>query len=971
MQTAKNLNEKENNVTENKADTSAATDAPIEHDELFLVDGSGFIFRAYYAMPQNLTNPDGVPVGAVMGFINIMLKLLQDMHAPYIAVIFDAARENFRNEIYADYKANRDDTPEDLKPQFAIIKDATRAFDIPAIEMEGFEADDLIATYARLASEKGQKVTIVSSDKDLMQLVDDNIRMFDPMKNKYIDREGVIEKFGVPPEKVIDVQSLAGDSVDNVPGVPGIGIKTAAQLINEYGSLEELLERAGEIKQPKRREKLTEHAEDARISKKLVTLDQNVDVPVSIEDLKAREPDSPELVAFLQDQGFRTILSRLKARGVATGDINTSRSKPNNTTSSGRQNTSNDDENHANIDDPALKLPPITENKYTLIQDKDTLQQWVDAAYEKGVLCIDTETTALTPRKAKLVGISICHTPGSAAYIPLAHEKERVDLFSDDSEGEIVQIKMNDAIKILKPLLEDQSVLKIAHNAKYDWQILYAQGIEMSPVDDTMLISYVLDGSSHSHGMDNLCDMLFGHETIKYTDVAGKGKSQVTFNHVPLDKALDYAAEDADITMRLHHVLKPRLAQEKMVSVYEDIERPLIPVIAKMEWEGIKVDPLVLKKMSEDFTIALDALVNDIHGMAGYEFNVASPKQVGEVLFESMGIEGGKKTKTGDWSTAANILDELALKGHKIVEKILEWRQLSKLKSTYTDALQNEIASDTGRVHTSYHMTGTSTGRLSSSDPNLQNIPIRTEEGRKIREAFIAKPGHTLLSVDYSQVELRLAAELAGVEALREAFRNNIDIHTLTASRVFNVPIDEVTPDIRRQAKAVNFGIIYGISGWGLAKQLGCDPGAANEFIRKYLAQFNEIQNYMEDKKDEARKNGFVVTHHGRKCFIRDINAKMHTLKMGAERQAINAPLQGTAADIMKIAMARIGPALAKENLSAKMLLQVHDELIFEVPIEEIGQTTELVKQIMENIVDLGVPLITEAGTGDNWAQAH
>lgn len=928
------------------------SEADHDHDELFLIDGSGYIFRAYYAVPQNLTNPEGTPVGAVLGFTNMLIKLLQDMHAPYIAVIFDAARKNFRNDIYPEYKANRDDAPEDLIPQFPLIRKATEAFDIPAIEMEGYEADDLIATYARLATEKGQKVTIVGTDKDLMQLVNENVRLYDPIKNKYIDREGVIEKFGAPPEKVIDVQALAGDSVDNVPGVPGIGVKTAAQLLEEFGTLEDLLARAEEIPQPKRREKLIDHADDARISKQLVTLDAHVDVKIGLDELKARDPDSPELAAFLKEQGFRTLLSRLKNAGQIT-------------------DTGNDNEQDIQADDPLADFPAISDNEYTLIQDEQTLKDWIDACYESGRICVDTETTALTPRKARLVGICLSYTPGKAAYIPLQHQQPKADLFDDGNGDDLKQIDVDKAIALLKPLFEDPSVLKIAHNAKYDWQILYGHGIEMAPVDDTMLLSYVLDGAMHGHGMDELSEKYFAHKPVPYTEVAGKGKSQVTFDFVSLDKALDYAAEDADITLRLHHVLKPRLAQEKMVSIYENIERPLIPIIAKMEWDGIKVDPVTLKKMSEDFETSLKTLEKEIHEETGHEFNVGSPKQVGEVLFAEMGLEGGKKTKTGDWSTAANILEELALKGHEIVQKILDWRQLSKLKSTYTDALQEQIEPSTGRVHTSYHMAGTSTGRLSSSDPNLQNIPIRTEEGRKIREAFVADEGNVIMSADYSQVELRLCAEMAGVESLKQAFKDGVDIHTLTASRVFGVPIEKVTSEIRRQAKAVNFGIIYGISGWGLAKQLGCAPSDANEFIRKYLTQFNEIQNYMEDKKEEAKKNEYVVTYHGRKCYIRNINAKIPTVKQGAERQAINAPLQGTAADIMKIAMARMPKALSDANLSAKMLLQVHDELVFEVPEGEVEKTKEVVISVMENVVSLGVPLLTEADHGQNWAQAH
>lgn len=917
-----------------------------EDDELFLVDGSGYIFRAYFALPQNLTNPEGQPVGAVLGFTNMLMKLLTDLHAPYIAVIFDAARKNFRNEIYPEYKANREAPPEDLVPQFALIHEATEAFDIPALQQEGYEADDLIATYARLAREQGKKVTIVGTDKDLMQLVDDDVRMYDPIKGRYLEQEDVEKKFGVRPDKVIDVQALAGDSVDNIPGVPGIGVKTAAQLIGEYGSLEELLNRAAEIKQPKRRETLIEHAENARISKQLVTLDKEAPVPLGLEDLKTRNPDSPKLAAFLQKQGFKTILARL-----------------------GQNPDIEKNANNTGAGVSAVTMQGPDQNIYTLIQDEKALAAWIDKAYESGVIAVDTETTGLTPAKADLVGICASHTIGEGVYIPLGH-KGQVDLLGDGND-DIKQIPLDKAIALLKPLFEDESILKIAHNAKYDWQVLAAHGIEMDPVDDTMLLSYVLDGSEHGHGMDELATLFCGHKTIKYEDVAGKGKGQVTFDHVPLDKALNYAAEDAEITLRLHKILKPRLAQEKMTRVYEDIERPLIPVIAQMEMTGIKLDPALLKNMSTAFGKKLAALETDIHKMAGHEFNVASPRQIGTVLFDEMGIEGGKKTKTGDWSTTADILEKLAGQGYEIVEKILEWRQLSKLKSTYTDSLPHEINPKTGRIHTSFHMTGTTTGRLASSDPNLQNIPIRTEEGRRIREAFIAEKGWKLLSVDYSQVELRLAAALADVKALKQAFKDGVDIHALTASQVFGVNLEDVSDDLRRQAKAVNFGIIYGISGWGLAKQLGCDPAEANEFIRKYLAKFNEIQNYMEEKKEEARQYGFVRTLYGRKCTIKNINAKMPMMRMAAERQAINAPLQGTAADIMKMAMAKMPRALEEAGLKAKMLLQVHDELIFEVPGEELDQTAAVVKDVMEHAADIGLPLEAEAGSGDSWAEAH
>lgn len=934
-----------------------------DEDELFLIDGSGFIFRAYYAMAysgREMTDPDGTPVGAVFGFTNMLLKMLKDYHAPYIAVIFDAARENFRNEIYPAYKANRDETPEDLIPQFPLIREAVKAFDMPAIEMEGYEADDLIAAYTKQALAQGKKVVVVSSDKDLMQLIRPGVRMLDPMKGKWIGPEEVREKFGVGPERVVDVQSLAGDSIDNVPGVPGIGIKTAAELINEYGSLEGLLERAGEIKQPKRREKLIENADNARISKKLVQLDENAPVPVPLEELKTHNPDKPQLRAFLEKHAFNSILKRLGSEPVPA----ISSPPPAGGTQGGQDRYKPED------------LPPPAENKYTLINDAKTLERWLDEAQETGVLAVDTETTDLTPAKAKLVGISISSHIGKAAYIPLGHVTGSTDLFGGDTKDTIPQMDLKEALAILKPALEDESLLKVGHNMKYDWQLFAKHGIHIAPCDDTMLISYVLDGAQHSHAMDNLAQMYCGHQNIKYEEVAGKGKNQITFDHVAIEKALDYAAEDAEITLRLHKILKPRLAREKMVSVYEGLERPLIPVIAQMELDGIKVDPAILKEMSADFGKKLVALEAEIHTLAGHQFNVASPKQVGEVLFDEMGLQGGKKTKTGVYSTSVDVLEKLSLEGHEIVSKILEHRQLAKLKSTYTDALPEQISPATHRVHTSYHMTGTSTGRLASTDPNLQNIPIRTEEGRKIREAFIAGDGCTLLSVDYSQVELRLVAEMAGVAALQQAFRDGVDIHALTASQVFGIPLDQVTPDIRRQAKAVNFGIIYGMSGFGLAKQLGCGVAEASGFIRRYLARFPEIETYMQETKDKAKRDGYVTTLYGRKCFIPGIKDKNQARARGAERQAINAPLQGTAADIMKIAMAKIPPALKKEGLKARMLLQVHDELIFEVPEKELEETSVLVRNLMEhcfkiNGIEMSVPLKAEAGSGKSWAKAH
>ena len=933
-------------------------------EELFLVDGSGFIFRAYFAMTYSgrgdMTNPEGVPVSAVFGFTQMLMKLLKDYHAPYIAVIFDPPGGSFRNNLYPEYKANRDAPPEDLIPQFPLVRDATRAFDIPAIEQAGYEADDLIAAYTKSALEKGKKVVIVSSDKDLMQLVQPGVRMLDPMKNKWVGEAEVMEKFGVPPEKVTDVQALAGDSTDNIPGVPGIGVKTAAQLIDEYGSLEELLARSEEIKQPKRREKLIDHAEDARISMQLVTLDQNAPMPVPLEELKSHDPNKPALMDFLQEHAFNSIIKRLGGDVIPT---ERTRAEESDLTSDASMNARDD-------------VPKIEDNQYTLINDEKTLQEWIDQAYQHGAVCIDTETTALTPSKANLVGVSLSSEVGKAAYIPLGHVAEQADLLGESQGSDIPQLDMGKALELLKPLLEDPSVMKIAHNMKYDWQIFAKHGIHVHPCDDTMLISYVLDGSSHKHSMDALAQQYLDFEPIKYEEVAGKGKAQVTFDKVDIEKALDYAAEDAEITLRLYKLLKPRLVTEKMVSVYENIERPLIPIIAQMELEGIKVDPAILKSMSTDFGKRIADLEAEIHALAGSPFNIGSPKQIGEILFDQMGLQGGKKTKTGQYSTDVKTLEELALQGHEIVQKILDWRGLSKLKSTYTDALQDEMNPATGRVHTSYHMTGTSTGRLASSDPNLQNIPIRTEDGRKIREAFIADTGNTLLSVDYSQVELRLAAEMAGVEALKAAFKDGVDIHTLTASQVFDVPLEEVSSEIRRQAKAVNFGIIYGISGWGLAKQLGCDPGDASDFIKRYLARFPEINDYMEEKKDEARSHSFVKTLYGRKCFTPNINAKIPAQRGGSERAAINAPLQGTAADIMKIAMAKMPEALQKAGLDAKMLLQVHDELIFEVPNAQLEETSRLVKEVMESAfeimgVKISVPLQAEAGSGQSWAQAH
>ncbi len=934
---------------------AAPTNENDRKNELFLIDGSGFIFRAFHALPP-LTRPDGTPINAVLGFTNMLVKLITDMHVPNIAVIFDAKRKNFRNDIYPAYKANRAETPPELIPQFPLIREATKAFSIPSIELEGYEADDLIATYTRLARAENIPVTIVSSDKDLMQLVQDGVRMFDPLKYRYVGKAEVLEKFGVTPDKVVDVQALAGDSSDNVPGVPGIGVKTAALLINKYGDLETLLQHTSEIKQQKRRETLIENTELARLSKKLVLLDAFVKMPVDLDDLKIKTPDTEKLFYFLREQGFRSVLTRMEKQFTNTPSPSPLRRSP----SSPARGEEEDE-------------------KYELVQTEQALKKWIEAAIETGTVAIDTETTSLTPAKAILVGISMSTAEGNGCYIPLQHRNpegysESFDFSMKEKTPtiEMKQIPVEKALPLLKPMLEDPSVLKIGHNIKYDLQLFMPFGINVSPIDDTMLLSYVLDGSSHGHGMDDLAQTFLNHDTIKYSDVAGKGKSQVTFDLVPVDKALHYAAEDADITLRLHKLFKPRLAQEQMVTVYETLERPLAPVIAKMETTGIKIDAKVLKDLSTNFAKSAVKLETKIYELAGYSFNVGSPKQLGDVLFGAMGLPGGKKTKTGAWSTSAAALEALSGQGHEIVDKVLDWRGLSKLKSTYADALPEAINPKTGRLHTSFSMAGTNTGRLSSSDPNLQNIPIRTENGKKIRAAFIPEKGTLLLSVDYSQVELRLAAELGNIKALKQAFHDGIDIHAATASQVFGVPLKEMTPDIRRQAKAINFGIIYGISGFGLAKQLGIPQREAADYIKKYLARFPELKKFMDDAKEYARKHGYVKTFYGRKCFVRGINDKNAGIRNFAERQAINAPLQGTAADIMKRAMIAIKPALTEAGLNAKMLLQVHDELLFEVPLAEKDKTEALVKKIMESAGSgIGVPLAVEAGWGDNWAEAH
>ncbi|HXP96036.1 MAG TPA: DNA polymerase I [Telmatospirillum sp.] len=927
------------------------SDKPLRH--LYLVDGSGFIFRAFHALPP-MTNPAGVPVNAVFGFINMLMKLLTDSDADHLVVIFDAGRATFRNEIYPDYKAQRPPPPEELIPQFALIRDAVRAFNVSCVEMAGFEADDLIATYAKLAAAQGAKVTVVSSDKDLMQLVGGSVGMFDPMKNRQIGPAEVFEKFAVAPDKVVDVQALAGDPTDNVPGVPGIGIKTAAQLIDEFGDLDSLLARAGEIKQPKRRENLLAFAEAARISRQLVRLRDDVPVPEALESFSVRDPDREVLLAFLETHGFRSLRARLANGGSASG---TAAATP---SAAGRPSDSG--------------AAPVAD--YELVIELSQLDRWVAEARKAGVVAVDTETNSLDSLRCDLVGVSLAIRPGRACYIPVLHStaaaQGSLDLGGPSTAADGPKpLPKAEIVERLKLLLEDPAVLKIGHNIKFDLHVLAGCGLSVAPIDDTMLLSYVLENGQHGHGMDELSGLHLGHKTITFTEVCGSGKAQITFDRVPLDKALDYAAEDADVTLRLHQALKPRLVPEHMVTVYETLERPLVPILAAMEQAGIKVDKAELQRMSVEFGLRMADYERDICLLAGEEFNVGSPKQLGEILFDKLKLPGGKKSaKTGAYGTGADVLEELAPM-HPLPQKVLDWRQLAKLKSTYADALVGQINPATGRVHTSYAMAATSTGRLSSSDPNLQNIPIRTEEGRRIRRAFIAEPGFKLLSADYSQIELRLVAHVAGITGLIEAFREGADIHAITASQVFGVPVEGMDPSIRRKAKAINFGIIYGISAFGLAQQLGISNGEAKHYIDAYFARYPEIRRYMDQTKDQAKSQGWVSTLFGRKCAVPGIADRNPAMRAFAERAAINAPIQGGAADIIKRAMVRLPQALAAEKLTARMLLQVHDELVFEVADAEIEATKAVVKRIMEGAAVLDVPLLVEMGVAASWAEAH
>ena len=919
---------------------------------LTLVDGSGFIFRAYYALPP-LTRKDGTPINAVMGYCNMIWRLIAETKTDSLAVIFDTASKTFRNEIYKEYKANRSEAPEDLVPQFSLIREATKAFNIPYIELAGYEADDIIATYASQASSEGWKVDIISSDKDLMQLVNDNVKMIDPMKMITIDKEQVFKKFGVYPDRVIDVQALAGDSTDNIPGVPGIGIKTAAELINHYGDLESLLTRAHEIKQPKRKENLVNFADLARISMKLVTLSDDVKEIENFKKFKRQDIDLNKLKTFLLEQGFNSLIGRL----------------PN-------------EDGFIESKSAYVALPQDKEEKqskldidinYKLITEEKDLINWVRGVYLKGIVAVDTETTSIDSVSADLVGVSLSFEPGNAIYIPLAHKSKEGAIIAE----EIKQIDANKALSILKPVLEDPSIIKIGQNIKYDMTILKNAGnINIYPIHDTMLMSFVLDAGKHiGHGMDALAKAHLNISTISYSEITGKGKDQVTFDYVPLDKALVYAAQDADITLRLYLNFNKRLIKEKMVTLYESIERPLPSVISNMERNGVGIDPSYLKGLSAAFFKKMIPIQEKIFVLAEEDFNIASPKQLGEILYNKLGLKGGKKGKSGLYSTSAEVLEKLGQDGNEICKLVISWRGLQKLKSTYSDALVEQINPSTNRVHTHFQMTGAMTGRFSSSNPNLQNIPIKSEDGRAIRKAFIAQKGKKLIAFDYSQIELRLLAEVAKIDPLIEAFKNGIDIHKLTASQVFGIKPEDVTGEMRRNAKAINFGIIYGQSAFGLAKQLNISRTEAKEYIDSYFFQYPGIKKYMENTQDFARRNGYVETVFGRRCYVPSINDKNPMRRAGAERQAINAPLQGAAADIIKRSMKNIPEILNDHKIDAKLILQVHDELIFECAEIEADRLIPIIKSIMVNAPNpsfkMIVPLEVEAGIGNNWDEAH
>jgi DNA polymerase I len=934
---------------------------------LHLIDGSAYIFRAYHALPPLTRKSDGLPVGAVAGFCNIlwneMSRASAGKAATHLAVIFDHSSLTFRNTLYPEYKANRPELPEDLRPQFPLTREATRAFNVACIETEGYEADDIIATLAREAVEAGGSCTIISSDKDLMQLIRPGVDMFDPMKTRQIGPDEVMEKFGVGPERVIDVQSLAGDSVDNVPGAPGIGLKTAALLINEYGDLDTLLARAGEIKQPKRREALVDNAEKIRISRELVTLKADTPLDVTLDQLEIRLPQADTVMDFLTKMEFRTLTKRVADKLGITAPALPETSQ--------LQIAPSEEKPQAHKEQPAFDHA-----SYECIRDMAALHRWTQHIRDIGHVAVDTETTSLDEMQADLVGISLCVDAGKAAYIPLQHTTGGGDLFGATALAE-GQLDLTETLKALKPILEDPAILKIGQNMKYDWKIFARHGLRITPFDDTMLMSYAMHAGLHNHGMDELSDRYLGHTPIPIKTLLGSGKSQITFDKVAIDDAVKYAAEDADVTLRLWQTLKPRLHRARVTTVYETLERPLVPVLADMEMAGIQVDRDTLNRMSNAFAQKLVQLEEEIHEIAGEKFNVGSPKQLGEILFDRLQIPGGEKGKTGAYGTGADILEDITTlddhpTGAQLAARILDWRQIAKLKSTYTDALQTAINPDTGRVHTSYSIAGANTGRLASTDPNLQNIPVRTEEGRRIREAFVAPKGRILVSLDYSQIELRILAHIADIPELRKAFEDGIDIHALTASEMFNVPLDQMTSDIRRKAKAINFGVIYGISGFGLARNLRIPRAEAQGFIDRYFERFPGIKGYMSDTVKFAQANGYVQTLFGRKINTPEINAKGPGAGF-AKRAAINAPIQGTAADVIRRAMIRMPAAI--KGIDAKMLLQVHDELLFEVSEADADRLIPIAKEIMEQAsapaVTLKVHLAVEAGQGRNWAEAH
>lgn len=915
--------------------------------KICLIDGSGYIFRAFYGLPP-MTSPSGVPVNAVYGYTNMFLRLTQKIGCDFCLVLFDAKRQNFRNDIFADYKGTRKEIPEELIPQFPIIREATEVLNLNHIEMEGYEADDLIATYAKLATDMGLEVVVVSADKDLMQLIRPGVEYYDPMKDKFFTPEDVKEKFGVYPDKVVDVQALAGDTIDNIPGVPGIGLKTAAQLVNDFGSLQEVLNRAGEIKQNKRRETLLENIDNAKISLQLVTLKTDVPVEHDIEEFKCRCPDIDRVHKFIDDYGFRSLKARIE-KWV--------------------------DERCSSIPDEPVKntVFKVVEKHYELVQTEAQLKKWVDRIQEKRAFAFDTETTGLNPTFDKIVGFSMAVDEGVACYVPLYHfHNDKPDLFAEPAAEKITQLPPELIKKYLKPIFASKSILKIGHNIKFDMHFfgqVIGEDAEFFPIEDTAVLSYDLDSSEHGHGLDELAELFLDYKTIKYEEVCGSGKDKISFDLVPLDRALDYAAEDADVTLRLYNVLKPRLIAERLTNIYEHFDRPLISVLKEMEQLGIMVDAQALKRLSGELEAKMREYEQEIYKLAGEEFNIGSPKQIGDILFGKLGLKG-KKTPTGAWQTGADILEDLAEKGTELAQKILDWRTVAKLKTTYASALL-ELLDKNSRVHTTFSQVVANTGRLASSNPNLQNIPIRSEEGKKIRECFVARPGHKIIASDYSQVELRLLASVADVKALKKAFADGVDIHAATASHVFGVPYEKVDSNLRRHAKAINFGIVYGISQYGLAKQIDVTPEEAKAYIDAYFREMPEIKKYMEETIAFARTHGYVVTPFGRRCSILGINDKNKRIANNAERAAINAPIQGGAADIIKLAMNIMPERLKAQGLKTRMLLQVHDELVFEAPEDEVEAASKIIKETMENVVEFAVPFVAEVGSGDNWTQAH